>query len=67
MSENIADVDGLTVTYDAYRLAFGKTAPNVMNLTPDQQFFLSFAQSWRQKIRSPVRTCGDPRNTNVRS
>lgn len=51
LSENIADVAGLTVTYDAYRLAFGKTAPTVMNLTPDQQFFISFAQSWRQKIR----------------
>jgi putative endopeptidase len=51
LSENIADVAGLTVTYDAYRLAFGKTAPTVMSLTPDQQFFISFAQSWRQKIR----------------
>jgi putative endopeptidase len=51
LSENIADVAGLTVTYDAYRRAIGKTAPLVMNLTPDQQFFISFAQSWQLKIR----------------
>jgi predicted metalloendopeptidase len=54
LSENIADVAGLAVTYDAYRLALGKSAPTVENLTPDQQFFISFAQSWRQKIREPA-------------
>ncbi len=55
LSENIADVAGLAVTYDAYRLALpGKAAPTVGNLTPDQQFFISFAQSWRQKIREPA-------------
>jgi predicted metalloendopeptidase len=55
LSENIADVAGLAVTYDAYRLALpGKAAPSVENLTPDQQFFISFAQSWRQKIREPA-------------
>jgi predicted metalloendopeptidase len=55
LSENIADVAGLSVTYDAFRISLaGKTAPTVQGLTPDQQFFLSFAQSWRQKIREPA-------------
>jgi putative endopeptidase len=52
VSENIADVAGLSAAYDAYRLSLGGAeAPVVEGLTGDQQFFLSFAQSWRQKIR----------------
>ena len=52
LSENIADVAGLACAYDAYRLALGKTpAKVVQGLTGDQQFFLSFAQSWRGKAR----------------
>jgi putative endopeptidase len=55
VNENIADVAGLAVAYDAYRLAFdGKEAPTVGSLTGDQQFFLSFAQSWRRKAREPA-------------
>jgi predicted metalloendopeptidase len=52
VSENIADVAGLAVAYDAYRLSLGgKEAPTVQGLTGDQQFFLSFTQSWREKSR----------------
>jgi len=52
LSENIADVAGLAIAYDAYRLSLaGRDAPTVQNLTGDQQFFLSFAQMWRSKIR----------------
>jgi putative endopeptidase len=55
LSENIADVAGLAVSYDAYRLSLhGKSAPAAQGFTPEQQFFLSFAQSWRQKIREPA-------------
>jgi predicted metalloendopeptidase len=51
-SENIADVAGLAAAYDAYRLSNGgKEAATVQGLTGDQQFFLSFAQSWRFKAR----------------
>jgi predicted metalloendopeptidase len=40
------------VAYDAYRLSLGgKEAPPVAGLTGDQQFFLSFAQGWRGKLR----------------
>jgi putative endopeptidase len=52
LSENIADVAGLAIAYDAYRLSLGdRAAPSAQNLTGDQQFFLSFAQMWRAKIR----------------
>ena len=55
VSENIADVAGLAAAYDAYRLSLGgKEAPTVQGLTGDQQFFLSFAQSWRTKFREPT-------------
>ncbi|MET0551825.1 MAG: M13 family metallopeptidase [Vicinamibacteria bacterium] len=55
LSENIADVAGLAAAYDAYRLSLGgKRAPVVDGLSGDQQFFLSFAQSWRTKYREPL-------------
>jgi putative endopeptidase len=54
-SENIADVAGLAAAYDAYRLSLGgKEAPKQQGLSGDQQFFVSFAQSWRNKIREPA-------------
>ena len=46
---------GLAAAYDAYTLSLGgKPAPVVEGLTGDQQFFLSFAQSWRAKFREPA-------------
>ncbi len=55
LSENIADVAGLAAAYDAYKLSLGgKEAPAVQGLSGDQQFFLAFTQSWRQKIREPA-------------
>jgi len=55
LAENIADVAGLACAYDAYRLSLGgKEAPVVDGFTGDQQFFLSFAQSWREKRREPA-------------
>ena len=55
VSENIADVAGLAAAYDAYRLSLGgKEAPAFQGLSGDQQFFVSFAQSWRTKFREPA-------------
>jgi predicted metalloendopeptidase len=55
LGENIADVAGLAAAYDAYRLALhGKEAPKMQGFTGDQQFFLSYAQSWRDKTREPL-------------
>ncbi|MFT3700009.1 MAG: M13 family metallopeptidase [Kofleriaceae bacterium] len=53
LGENIADVAGLAIAYDAYK-ASGTTAPAIDGLTPDQQFYLSFAMSWRTKMREPA-------------
>jgi predicted metalloendopeptidase len=64
VSENIADVAGLAAAYDAYRLSFGgQQAPTVSGLTGDQQFFVSFTQSWcgkgrEQAIRVQIKTDG---------
>ncbi|WP_454280708.1 M13 family metallopeptidase [Sphingomonas sp. Marseille-Q8236] len=52
LGENIADVAGLTASYEAYRASLGgKPAPVIDGLTGDQRFFLAFAQSWRTKMR----------------
>jgi predicted metalloendopeptidase len=52
LSENIADVAGLSAAYDAYRMASGgKEGPERQGFTGDQQFFIAFAQSWRTKTR----------------
>jgi predicted metalloendopeptidase len=52
LSENIADVAGLLAAYDAYRLTLnGRTDAVKDGFTGDQRFFISFAQSWRSKIR----------------
>lgn len=52
LGENIADVAGLAAAYDAYRASLGgKEGPAVGGFTGDQQFFISFAQTWRYKAR----------------
>ncbi len=55
LGENIADLAGLAAAYDAYRLSLGGKEPErVGGLTGDQQFFMSFAQSWLDKTREPA-------------
>ena len=55
LSENIADLAGLTAAYDAYRASLGgKEAPAWAGFSGDQQFFLSFAQVWRTKFRDQM-------------
>jgi putative endopeptidase len=52
LSENIADVAGLTAAYDAFHASLkGSEAPQIDNLTGDQQFFIAFAQTWGSVIR----------------
>ncbi|MGB6605846.1 MAG: M13 family metallopeptidase [Steroidobacteraceae bacterium] len=52
LSENIADVAGLSVSYDAWRLTLhGRAAPGAGGFSAAQLFFVSFAQAWRTKIR----------------
>lgn len=52
LGENIADIAGLNVAHDAYRMSLGgKKAPVIDGLTGDQRFFLGFGQIWRTKYR----------------
>jgi len=52
MGENIADMGGVLIAYDAYKLSLsGKEAPVIDGLTGDQRFFMAWAQVWRGKIR----------------
>jgi putative endopeptidase len=53
LGENLADLGGLAISYDAFkktkqgRAAFGKSKTDIDGFTPDQRFFLSWAQVWR--------------------
>ena len=52
LGENIADLAGLTIAYQAYQLSLGgKPAPVIDGLTGDQRFFLGWAQVWRRLYR----------------
>jgi putative endopeptidase len=55
LGENIADVAGAAIAFDAWRLAQGDRAATAKDgLTGEQRFFLAFAQSWRDKTREPA-------------
>ena len=64
LSENIADVAGLAASYDAWKASLGgKPAPVYKGFNGEQQFFISFGQSWRTKqreaaMRSQITTDG---------
>jgi len=52
LGENIADLAGITVAYNAYKLSLnGKQSPVLDGFTGDQRFFLGFAQVWRRSYR----------------
>ena len=52
LGENIADLGGLQVAWDAFRIARdGKPDTAVDGLSPAQRFFLAFAQAWRTAQR----------------
>jgi putative endopeptidase len=48
LGENIADMGGLSMAYRAFKnTAQGKSEKKIDGFTPDQRFFLSWAQIWR--------------------
>ena len=54
LGENIGDLGGLSVAYEAYRLSLeGKEAPVIDGLTGDQRFFLGWGQIWRRLYQRP--------------
>jgi len=50
IGENIGDLGGLGIAYQAFKLSEPITE-DVDGLTPDQRFFLSWAQAWQGKVR----------------
>lgn len=50
--ENLADLGGLNIAYEAFKKTKeGKSNEKIDGFTPDQRFFLSWAQVWRSNNR----------------
>lgn len=48
--ENMADIGGIAIAYSAFKMTKqGKDTTKIDGFTPDQRFFISFAQIWRSK------------------
>jgi putative endopeptidase len=55
IGENIGDLGGLNMAYEAYRISLkGQPAPLLGGLSGDQRFFLAYAQVYRSKYRDGV-------------
>lgn len=53
LGENLADFGGLVTAYDALERALTRTGKReiIDGYTPEQRFFIAYAQSWRQHSR----------------
>ena len=81
MGENIGDLGGLNAAYEAFKMTKqGQSIEKIDAFTPDQRFFLSWAQIWRGNILDetaaqliltdthspgPYRTIGAPVNMDA--
>ncbi|KXK43619.1 MAG: peptidase M13 [Bacteroidetes bacterium OLB11] len=69
LGENIADLGGITIAYDAFKMTEqGKSTTPIDGFTPDQRFFLSWAQVWRNNIRdeeAAQRLVTDPHSPGI--
>ncbi|MDH4462098.1 MAG: M13 family metallopeptidase [Flectobacillus sp.] len=69
LGENLADLGGITLAYEAFKLTEqGKSNEKIDGFTPDQRFFMSWAQVWRIKDREEsmrVRLNTDPHSPEV--
>jgi putative endopeptidase len=51
LGENLADLGGLNIAYEAFKKTEqGKRSEKIDGFTPDQRFFLSWAQVWRNNV-----------------
>lgn len=68
LGENLADLGGLAIAYEAFKkTAQGKSGEKIDGFTPDQRFFLSWAQVWRANTRPEeiaTRIVTDPHSPN---
>ncbi len=67
--ENIADLGGVSIAYQAFESTLkGKTRPQKIDgFTPEQRFFLAWAQMWRENDRAEAlrqRIIVDPHSPN---
>ncbi|MDQ1636882.1 MAG: putative endopeptidase [Pyrinomonadaceae bacterium] len=64
VGESVADLGGLAVAYAAYQKSLnGKPGRVIAGFTPEQRFFLGYAQIWAQNIRpeaARLRVATDP-------
>ncbi|MGN7159886.1 M13 family metallopeptidase [Sphingomonas sp. SAFR-052] len=51
LGENIADLAGLTAAWDAYTHAYPNDQKAIDGFTPEQRFYLGWAQVWRRSYR----------------
>jgi putative endopeptidase len=81
LGENIGDLGGLNAAYEAFKMTKqGQSIGKIDGLTPDQRFFLSWAQVWKGNILNetaaqlivtdthspgPYRTIGAPVNMDA--
>jgi putative endopeptidase len=50
LGENIADIGGIAIAYEAFKMTKqGQDSTKIDGYSPDQRFFLSYAQIWRNK------------------
>jgi len=50
--ENIADIGGIAIAYDAFKMTKqGQDTTRIDGFTPDQRFFISLGQIWREKYK----------------
>jgi putative endopeptidase len=50
--ENIADIGGVAIAFEAFKKTEeGRSTEKIDGLTPDQRFFIAYAEIWRSKWR----------------
>jgi putative endopeptidase len=69
MGENLADLGGLAIAYEAFKKTKqGQSTDKIDGFTPEQRFFLSWAQVWRANTRDEEmfnRIKTDPHSPNL--